>query len=419
MTTSSLRDRQAAGLFFTWSAQSSTRPLQVAGAEGARFQLDDGRWIWDLESQVYNVNAGHNHPHIKARMVEQIQALPACAPNALLEIRARLGELLAEKTGLTKSFLTCGGSEAVENAIKIARLVTGRSKVLARRQSYHGASLAVLGISGDARRAPFERDLQESYLIDDPFPHPEVPGDGPSSWLASFDRLLERVGPASVAAVLLEGLTGTNGMQTPPPDFWPGVRARCDEHGIMLIDDEIFSGFGRTGTWFAVEHWGVRPDMITVGKGLTSGYAPLAGVVVSERVAAHFEDQKLWCGLTHYAHPVSCAAAVGSIEAIEADGLVPLAAKVGRKLRVSLEAFADRFPGIVRVVGRGMMLGVVLDRPADVLVEQGWTRDLYIPSRADTIFLCPPLCLGHDGAEEVLGRLEEAMKAAGLDVASA
>lgn len=414
MTHSSLRDRQAKGLFFTWSAQGSTRGLQVVEADGARFKIDDGRWIWDLESQVYNVNAGHQHPHIKARMIEQINTLPACAPNAVLEIRATLGELLSAKTGLAKSFLTCGGSEAVENAIKIARLVTGRSKVLARRHSYHGASLAVLGVSGDPRRAPFERDLHEPYLIEDLFPHPPTAAGAPSAWLASFDALLEREGPDSVAAVLLEGFTGTNGMQEPPADFWPGVRARCDAHGIMLIDDEIFSGFGRTGRWFAAEHWGVRPDMMTVGKGLTSGYAPLAGVVVNERIASHFDDHKLWCGLTHYAHPVSCAAAVGSIEAIEADGLVPLAAQVGATLRSGLEDMAGRYPGIVRVLGRGMMLGVVLDRPAAGLVEQGWARDLYIPSRDDTVFICPPLCLGHDGAQEVLGRLEEAMEAAGL-----
>ena len=412
------RTRQSNTLFFTWAAQAAAEGLQIVDAQGAKFQLSDGRWIWDLESQVYNVNAGHHHPGIKSRMIEQIRRLPACAPHAVLEIRAQLGELLAEKTGLQKSFLTCGGSEAVENAIKMARLFTGRSKIVARQHSYHGASLAVLEVSGDPRRAPFARDLQTPYLIDDPFPHPAVEAGQPSAWLASFDALLEREGPETIAAVLLEGLTGTNGMQEPPADFWPGVRARCDAHGILLIDDEIFSGFGRTGRWFAVEHWGVKPDMITVGKGLTSGYAPLAGVVVSDRIAAHFESEKLWCGLTHYAHPVSCAAAVGSIEAIEDDGLVAAADAHGRMLGEGLEALARTHGGIVRTLGRGLMRGVVLDRPADTLVREGWARDLYIPSRAETIFICPPLCLGEDGVGEVLDRLDASLRAASLHAAA-
>ena len=408
------RDRQARHLFFTWSVQGSTEGLEIVDARGARFQLADGRWIYDLESQVYNVNAGHHHPHIKSRMMEQLRSLPACAPNALLEVRVRLGELLAEKTGMQKAFLTCGGSEAVENAIKIARLYTGRSKVVARRNSYHGASLAVLGVSGDPRRAPFEADLGPSFLIEDPFPHPPTEPGAPSAWLASFDALLEREGPDTIAAVLLEGLTGTNGMQEPPADFWPGVRERCDAHGILLIDDEIFSGFGRTGRWFAVEHWGVRPDMMTVGKGLTSGYAPLAGVLVNDAIATHFEANKLWCGLTHYAHPVSCAAAVGSIEAIEEDDLVRNAEEVGAHLGAGLDQLAARMPGVVRTLGRGLMRGLVLDRSADNLVREAFARELFIPARADTIFICPPLCLTRSEADEVLERLGAAMHAAGL-----
>jgi taurine--2-oxoglutarate transaminase len=198
--------------------------------------------------------------------------------------------LAAPPHRLEKAFFATGGSEAVENAIKIARLVTGRSKIVTRRSSYHGATLAVLGVAGDARKLPFARDLAPAYHIEDPYP---VPCREPSAWVASLVALIDREDPATIAAILLEGFTGTNGMQHPPADFWPRVRALCDQHGILLIDDEIFSGFGRTGKWFAREHWGVRADMMVLGKGLTSGYAPLSASMVSPAIARHFDDHKL------------------------------------------------------------------------------------------------------------------------------
>ncbi len=266
---------------------------------------------------------------------------------------------------------------------------------MARRHSYHGATLAVLGIAGDERREPYDADLPAGRFIDDPFPweSPDVPSS-PSSWLRSFDELLAREGADTIAAVLLEGLTGTNGMQEPPPDFWPGVRERCDAHGILLIDDEIFAGFGRTGRWFAIEHWGVRPDLMVVGKGLTSGYAPLAGVMVSSAIAAHFDDAKLWCGLTHYAHPVSCAAAVGSIEVLRDEHMVDNSDAMGARLRERLESLRARYPKlVVGLRGRGLMQGVELSEAAGPIAADLWHRGAYVPSREQMLFLCPPLCL--------------------------
>lgn len=408
---SPLLQRQREHLFFTWSAQQRAKTLEIVDAHRAQFEVAGKGVVWDLESQVYNVAVGHKHGHVQARMIEQIQSLPACAPNAVLPIRAELGELLARHTGLAKAFLTTGGSEAVENAVKIARLVTGRSKVITRKNSYHGATLAVLEIAGDARKQPFAGTMRPALHIDDPYPVREATSERPSDWLESLRELVAREGPDSVAAILLEGFTGTNGMQHPPADFWPGVRALCDEHDILLIDDEIFSGFGRTGRWFARDRWGVEVDLMTVGKGLSSGYAPLAGVVVSEALAARFDDEVLWCGLTHYAHPVSCAAAVGSMEVLEREGLVDNAEAVGRVFAERFAKFAITHPSVVGQRGLGLMRALELDRPAATLVERAWELGAYLPWRANLAFVCPPLCLRADEANAICDLLDQALGA--------
>jgi taurine--2-oxoglutarate transaminase len=399
-------------VFFTWSVQSQARPFEIVQAEGARFQLADGRWIWDLESQTYNVNVGHVQAHVVERMIAQLHTLPAAAPNVLLPIRRELGEALAQVSGMAKFFFATGGSEAVENAIKLARLVTGRRTVLARRRSYHGATQAVLEIAGDARRAPFA--AADGAWIDDPYPPRAPTPERPSDWVEAFDAALARAGAHTVAAVLLEGLTGTNGVQVPPPDFWPHVRARCSEHGIVLIDDEIFSGFGRTGRWFAKDHWGVEPDILVMGKGLTSGYAPLAAVGVSPAIARHFDDAMLWCGLTTYAQPVACAAAMGCIEVLQQQQLVERAAVSGARLAAGLRALqaTPGLEGVIRDVrGLGLHLAVELDRPSKPWAEAAWERGAYLPTRERLAFVCPPLCLHDAEADAVVAVLGAALRA--------
>lgn len=396
-------------LYFTWTAQRAAHPLTVDRAEGARFHTRERGWLWDLESQTYNVNAGHGSRHIQERMIAQIRELAAAGPNMRLPIRAELGDLLAARTGLAKAFLATGGAEAVENAIKIARLVTGRTKIVTRKNSYHGATLATLGVAGDPRRRPFEAALPAGIHIDDPYPC--EPGD-PSAWVRSLHATLEREGPDTIAAILLEGFTGTNGMQVPPPDFWPAVRAACDAHGILLIDDEIFSGFGRTGRWFAREHWAVLPDMMVLGKGLTSGYAPLSAVMTSARIAAHFDDHKLWCGLTSYAHPVGCAAAVGAIEVYDRDHLPENADRVGAALHdrlVDLSRKPSTRGAIRDLRGLGLMRCVELDRPVAGLAADLLERGAYAPFRDNLLFLCPPLCLGLDEAHAIADLLDAAI----------
>ncbi len=414
---SDLFHRQRERLFFTWSVQAEVTPLEILDAEGARFKTAAHGWLWDLESQVYNVNAGHRVRHIQERMIAQIQSLPAAAPNATLPIRAELGALLHKHTGLHRAFLTTGGSEANENAIKIARLVTGRSKVITRRCSYHGATLAILGIAGDDRKLPFAADLAPAIHIDDPYPVPPcAPGD-PSAWVRSLEAVLLREGPETIAAILLEGFTGANGMQVPPPDFWPRVRQLCDTHGILLIDDEIFSGFGRTGRWFACDRWGVRPDMMTLGKALTSGYAPLAAVCVSKAIADHFDERerpnKLWCGLTTYAHPVSCAAAVGALEVYAREDLPGNALRVGDVFAGHLRALGERsaLRGLIQDQrGFGLMRLLELDRPAQDIAVLGLVHGLYIPTKGNTVLLCPPLCLRAEEAGLIATALGETLE---------
>lgn len=394
------QERQREHLFFTWTHQAGVQGLEITDAKGPRFEVAGQGWFWDLESQVYNVNVGHRHAHVQRRMIEQIQTLPACAPNVMLPIRAELATMLAERTGLHRAFLTTGGSEAVENAVKIARLVTGRSKVVTRRQSYHGATLAVLGIAGDLRKQPYASDLAPAYHIED---------GADSDWLDSFERLLAQEGANTVAAVLLEGFTGTNGMQHPPEAFWPGVRALCDRHGILLIDDEIFSGFGRTGKWFARERWEVSVDIMTLGKGLTSGYAPLAAVMVSEEISDRFAEEKLWCGLTHYAHPVSCAAAVGAIEVTVAEGLVDNSERMGRLFAEGFDQLVGRHERLRSHRGYGLMRCLELDRDGSSLVKILWNLGAYAPFRANTLFLCPPLCLRETEVRAILDLLDEGL----------
>ncbi len=401
---------QAAHLFFTWSAQHHVEALTIDQARGARFHTPEHGWLWDLESQVYNVNVGHGHPHVQERMIAQIRDQATAAPNVVLPIRAELGALLHRVTGLEKAFLATGGSEAVENAIKIARMVTGRSKIITRRSSYHGATLAVLGVAGDARKEPFARDLAPAFHIEDPYPCP--PGT-PSAWVRSLESLLAAEDPSTVAAILLEGFTGTNGMQIPPADFWPRARALCDEHGILLIDDEIFSGFGRTGRWFAREHWGARPDMMVLGKGLSSGYAPLSAVMVSAAIARHFDEHKLWCGLTQYAHPVSCAAAVAVIEVMEREQLVDNSDRVGAALHERLSALAGdpATQGAIRDArGLGLMRALQFDRPVAPLHAILLRKGAYVPFRGDTLFLCPPLCLSAAEMHTVADLLDDGVR---------
>ncbi len=314
-----LEARQRRHVLYTWSAQRAANPVPVAGGKGAWFFDPKGeRWL-DFESQVFNCNAGHGEARIVEAIQRQVAELACAHPAAVYEAKAALGEALADVTpgDLDRFFLCLSGAEANENAIKMARLLTGRTKVVARRRSYHGASMGALSLTGDPRRWPVEPGLWGVLRTEDPYCYRCPFGLSPEGCglrcAEHLEQVVEMEGPQTIAAVFLEGITGANGGFVPPPGYWPRIREICDRHGILLVSDEVFTGFGRTGEWFAVNHWGVVPDMITMAKGLTSGYAPLGAVALREPLAARFDEETLWSGLTGYAAPVSCAAAVASI----------------------------------------------------------------------------------------------------------
>ncbi len=425
-----LPERQAARVFHTWSTQSSALPLEIVGGEGARFVTADGGQWWDLGSMTWNAGLGHGHPRMKKALADAAARGLLVTPSAAFEAKARAGELLAEVTppGLEKTFFCLSGAEANENAVKIARLVTGRKKIVARTRSYHGATLAMLSLSGDPRRQPFEPGLPGVARMGDPYcfrcPFGKEPASCSHECAEDLATTLEREGPDSVAAVILEGIVGANGVFVPPPGYWKKIRAICDRHGVLLIADEVLSGFGRTGRWFAVDHDGVTPDLLTMAKGLTGGYAPGGAVIVTDRIARHFEDHVLVCGLTSYAHPLVCEAVMASIEILRDQELVPRAAALGTFLAVRLAELARTRPYIAEVRGIGLLWafelcvpgpgGARTKEPMPVVTMAKLAailrRDrLHLHKRDNLLYLAPPLVITEGELEVALGELGRAL----------
>ena len=415
---------QAARVFTTWSAQAGAPLLEIVGGQGARFETADGARWWDLGSMTWNAVLGHGHPRMQRALAEAAGRGLLVTPNAAFPAKARAGELLAEvaPAGLGKTFLCLSGAEANENAVKIARLFTGRKKIVARNRSYHGATLAMLSLSGDPRREPFEPGLPGVVRMADPYcfrcPFDKQPSSCAHECAQDLETQLLHEGPDTVAAVILEGIVGANGVFVPPPGYWKKIRALCDRHGVLLIADEVLSGFGRTGRWFAVDHDGVSPDLMTMAKGLTGGYAPGGAVIVSERIARHFDDHVLVCGLTSYAHPLVCEAIVAAIETIRDDGLVARAADLGARLAGKLAAFARARPAIAEVRGLGLLWafelcapGTKAPLPAPTMTKLGAAlkrRHIHVHKRDNLVYFAPPLVITDPEIDEALVPLGQA-----------
>ena len=325
LTSKEIVDLNKEFTFYSWSNQGQVNPIPVVRAEGVYFFDADGRRYLDFASQLVNTNIGHQHPKVVKAIQEQAAILTFASPSMATEPRGLLGKKLAEITpgDLKKTFFTLGGAEANENAIKIARFYTGRSKVLARYRSYHGATHGAIALTGDYRRLPVEPAMPGVVHFLDPYCY-----RCPFGWtretchrecISHIEEIIQYEGPDQIAAIILEGVTGTNGLIVPPDDYWPRVREICDRYGILLISDEVMSGWGRTGEWFAVDNWGVTPDIITTAKGLTSGYLPLGAVIVREKIARFFDDRMLSAGLTYNGHALACATALATIAAYEED----------------------------------------------------------------------------------------------------
>src|SRR5438105_881831 len=350
-------------VLYSWSVQNAINPIAVERAEGRHFYDYDGKAYLDFASQLVNVSIGHSHPKVVQAIKDQAEKLATIGPPMATESRSRLGKLLAEVTpgDLSMSFFTNGGAEANENAIKLARWYTGRHKIVARYRSYHGARAGAVTLTGDPRRWFAEPGIPGVVRMFDPYTY-RCPAGHPDpcpvcSGAPHLEEILQYEGPHTVAAVILETITGTNGILVPPPGYLQSIREVCDRHGILLILDEVMAGWGRTGRWFACEHWDVVPDIITTAKGINSGYVPLGAMTVRDHVYEGIKDRFFAGGLTYSGHPLACAAAVASIEAFREEGIVENAAAMGDVLAEELPKLAERHPSIGEIRGLGLFWG--------------------------------------------------------------
>jgi taurine--2-oxoglutarate transaminase len=372
-----------AHVFHSWSAQSLISPLPIAGGEGAVFWDDDGNRYLDFCSQLVNLNLGHQHPRMVEAIKAQADRLCTVAPVFANDMRSEAARLICSHApaGLEKVFFTNGGAEANENAIRMAKLHTGRHKVLSTYRSYHGATAAAIAATGDPRRWPNEPGAVGSVHFFGPYLYRSVFGAGSEAEeaeraLAHLESVMMLEGPATIAAVILETVVGTNGVLIPPDGYLAGVRELCDRHGVVLIADEVMVGFGRVGEWFAVDRWDVVPDLITFAKGVNSGYLPLGGVVISEEIADTFAERPFPGGLTYSGHPLACASAVASIGIFEDDDIVGRASRLGEEvIRPALEELAGRHRSVGEVRGLGCFFAIEL-------VADPQTREPLVPFNA-------------------------------------
>ena len=420
---------------YDWMAQSAADPIPVDSAKGVYFYTPDGKRYIDFNSQLMSVNAGHGDRRIIEAIKRQADKLAFANPFMAHEPRALLGKKLAEVLpgDIDKVFFTLGGAEANENAVKLARAVTGRYKIVSRYRSYHGATGAAMAMTGDPRRWPNDLGTSGVVHVLDPYHGPQREVDSAEESLRYLEETIQLEGPNTIAAFFLETVTGTNGVLIPPDGYLQGVRDLCDRYGILMVCDEIMSGFGRTGAWFAVNHWNVVPDIITMAKGLTSSYVPLGAVGMRPRVAQHFEKNVFFGGLTYNSHPLACAAALGAIQAYEEDDMIGNAKRMGELMKRHHEALRAKHPciGLTRSIGLFGILELVRDRKTmEPLAPFNGTSDemkavgtyfrehgLYTFVRWHTIMTNPPLCINEAELAEGFAIIDKALEIADQAIA--
>ncbi|GGV20180.1 aspartate aminotransferase family protein [Streptomyces griseoflavus] len=372
-----------AHVFHSWSAQELIDPLAVAGAQGSYFWDYDGRRYLDFASGLVFTNIGYQHPKVVAAIQEQAARMTTFAPAFAVEARSEAARLIAERTpgDLDKVFFTNGGADAVEHALRMARLHTGRPKVLSAYRSYHGGTQQAVNVTGDPRRWASDSGTAGVVRFWAPFLyrsrfHAETEEQECARALEHLETTIAFEGPSTIAAIILETIPGTAGIMPPPAGYLAGVRALCDTYGIVLVLDEVMAGFGRTGTWFAADLYDVVPDLMTFAKGVNSGYVPLGGVAVSGAVAETFAKRPYPGGLTYSGHPLACAAAVATINVMEEEGVVAGAAALGASVvEPGLRALAERHPCVGEVRGVGMFWALELVRDRE-------TREPLVPYNA-------------------------------------
>jgi taurine--2-oxoglutarate transaminase len=378
-----VRSDDRAHVFHSWSAQGLINPMPIEGALGSYFWDYTGKRYLDFSSQLVNMNIGHQHPRLVAAIQEQAAKLCTVAPAFANDKRGEAARLIAELApgDLNRVFFTNGGAEANENAIRMARVHTGRHKVLSMYRSYHGSTAAAISATGDPRRWANEPTAVGVVHFWGPYPyrsafHADSEGQETERALSHLRDTIAFEGPDTVAAILLETVVGTNGILVPPPGYLAGLRQLCDEYGIVFIADEVMAGFGRCGEWFAVDHWRVTPDLITFAKGVNSGYLPLGGVVISDRIAETFRERAFPGGLTYSGHPLACASAVASIQIFKEEGIIEHARQLGEDvIEPRLRELAEKHPSIGEVRGLGVFWALEL-------VRDKATREPLVPYNA-------------------------------------
>jgi taurine---2-oxoglutarate transaminase len=424
-------------VLYSWSVQNQINPIAVERADGRYFYDYDGNRYLDFASQLVNVSIGHSHPKVIQAIKDQADRLATIGPPMATESRSRLGKLLADVTpgDLSMSFFTNGGAEANENAIKLARWYTGRHKIIARYRSYHGATAGGITLTGDPRRWAAEPGLPGVVRMFDPYTY-RCPAGHPDpcpvcTGAPHLEEILQYEGAHTVAAVILETVTGTNGIIVPPDGYLQSIREVCDRHGILLITDEVMAGFGRTGKWFGVDNWNVVPDILTVAKGINSGYVPLGAMIVREPIAGFIRDKLFAGGLTYSGHPLACASAVASIEAFQEEGIVENAAAMGEVIGRGLADLQTKHPSIGEVRGLGCFWGIELvknresrealvpfnstaeaAKPVSALSKRALDKGLYLMTHWNVVMVCPPLTITQDEVEEGLATLDDALSVA-------
>src|SRR6201996_1721782 len=423
---------------FSWSKQKGIAPIAVKYAEGVYMYDYDGKRYLDFSSGLICVNIGHGNQRVTQAVMEQMQQVSYVTPSCVTKARGDLGKKLAEITpdNLTKTLFTVCGATAIENAIKLARMYTGKHKIIARYRAFHGSSYGAMTAGGDPRKLPADSQQAPNVVhVEDPYcyrcPWGKEITTCNRECVSHIERVLEFEGPENVAAIIMEGESGSSGCIKYPPDYLQKVRALCDKHGILLIADEVMSGFGRTGKWFGVDVHGVVPDMIATAKGITAGYLPLGALIVSDKIAAAYDDKPLMLGLTYSAHPVTCAAGVEVLKIYEDEHLIENCAAMGKYIEQRAEEMKKQHPSIGDFRNTGL-LGcfelvknrktkepmapfnakpdemAIMNKVAGKLKELG----MYAFVRWNYVFVAPPLSITKEQVDEGLAIISQALSIA-------
>ncbi len=418
---------------YTWTKQSAVHPIPIARAEGIYFWTPDGKRYTDFNSQLMSVNIGHHHPKVREAMKAQIDELVFAHPQSATQVRARVGKMFADLTPgpINTFFFTLGGAEANENAIRAAKLYTGREKIVVRHRAYHGATALTINMTGDPRRWANEPGPPGIIRVLDPRPYNYSFGDDDATIakqnLLYLEEILMYENPKSIAAIVMETVTGTNGILPPPAGYMQGIRKICDEHGIVMILDEVMAGYGRTGKLYAFEHYDVIPDIVTLAKGLTSSYLPLGAVGLTDKIADHFRDNVFYGGLTYNSHPMLLACAEANVKVMIEEGMIENAARLEGVMKKEMARLKDRHPSFKegRAIGLFGIVELQKSRKGDPMAPYNGTSPamtelakafddagIFTFFRWNAFMCNPPLCITEAQLLETFAAIDKCMDVA-------